>query len=177
VVDGVVGIATADGHRRASLEEVARIESADHPRWVVWDGALDLVRAGVRVARSWDVAVVHRLLFGGWRAEPARAWARLHDLPTDDLPSASLDLFTAADDDGSSPVRADGHLSAQWPVDAPTWAGLALEAAQLQLERLDGERARATARSESTAELLCAELSVDGLPRWASTSTCAARAR
>jgi DNA polymerase-1 len=164
VVDGAVGIATADGARPASFDEVARVEAADHPRWVVWDGALDLVRAGVRVARSWDVAVVHRLLFGGWRAEPARAWARLHDLPTDDLPSASLDLFTAADDDGSSPVRADGHLSAQWPVDAPTWAGLALEAAQLQLERLDGERARATARSESTAELLCAELSVDGLP-------------
>ena len=34
-----------------------------------------LVEAGVRVATCWDLAAVHRLLFGGWRAEPARIWA------------------------------------------------------------------------------------------------------
>ena len=48
------------------------------------------------------------------------------------------------------------------------WAALALEVAgqqQAALAALDGRpMALATARSESTAELLCAELSADGLP-------------
>jgi DNA polymerase-1 len=163
---GGVGLATAERSWVATVDEVARLEAEVRPRWVLWSGetAVALVRAGVRVATAWDVASVHRLLFGGWRAEPARAWAALHDLPTDELPSATVDLFTVAEDDGSAPVRPDGHLSAQWTLDPPTWAALALEAAHLQHARLDGDRARATARSESTAELLCAELSVDGLP-------------
>src|SRR5690606_14983490 len=48
------------------------------------------------------------------------------------------------------------------------WAALAVEAAMLQRRRLalrpDAERAGSTARSESAAELLCAELEVEGLP-------------
>ena len=48
------------------------------------------------------------------------------------------------------------------------WAALALDVAgqqQAALAALDGRpMALATARAESTAELLCAELSADGLP-------------
>jgi DNA polymerase-1 len=167
---GGVGLATDERAWAATIDEVAELEATVRPRWVTWTGgtAVALVQGGVRVATAWDVATVHRLLFGGWRAEPARAWARLHDLPTDELPSGVPDLFTQADDDGSAPLRSDGHLSALWQADTPDrlaeWAGLALEAARLQQARLDPGRASATARSESTAELLCAELSVDGLP-------------
>ena len=167
VVDGdAVGLATAERAWSTTVDEVAELELAVRPRWVTWTGetAVALVRAGVRVATGWDIATVHRLLFGGWRAEPARAWARLHDLPTDELPSGVPDLFTQADDDGSRPVRADGHLSPLWSIDPPEWAGLALEAAHLQQARLEAGRQSATARSESAAELLCAELTVDGLP-------------
>ncbi|MCU1486431.1 MAG: putative polymerase [Actinomycetia bacterium] len=167
---GGVGLATDERAWAARIDEVAELEATVRPRWVTWTGetAVALVQAGVRVATAWDVATVHRLLFGGWRAEPARAWARLHDLPTDALPSGVPDLFTQADDDGSAPLRSDGHLSALWRADTPDrlaeWARLALQAARLQQVRLDPGRASATARSESTAELLCAELSVDGLP-------------
>ncbi|HLI01578.1 MAG TPA: DNA polymerase [Acidimicrobiales bacterium] len=44
-----------------------------------------------------------------------------------------------------------------------TWAALAAEVAGLQQQALTG-RQPATVRSESAAELLCAELTVDGLP-------------
>jgi DNA polymerase-1 len=174
------GVAVAAGEVRvlADVADVAAVERELRPRWVGWSGdtAVALVRAGVRVDTAWDVATVHRLLFGGWRAEPARVWARLHDLSTEDLPSGPPDLFSQAEDDGARPVRADGHLSAEWSgggwassaVRALEWAALAVAAARLQQARLDAlpdpRRAASTARSESAAELLCAELSVDGLP-------------
>ncbi len=69
---------------------VRGVEEALRPRWVMWSNAtaVALVEAGVRVATSWDIAAVHRLLFGGWRADPARVWAQLHDLALDALPGA-----------------------------------------------------------------------------------------
>ena len=91
--------------------------------------------------------------------------------------SAPPDLFSAAGDtDHDRAVRADGHLDTEWAAGAwqrdgqrlVVWAGLALEVAGLQHARdrrvTDRPGALATARAESSAELLCAELAVDGLP-------------
>ena len=149
------------------------------PRWVWWspETATALVRAGVRVATCWDVAAVHRLLVGGWRADPARAWAAVHDLDADSIPaSRQPDLFDPGPDPSEleEPVGVDGHLRPEWvaggwaatPARLARWAELAVVVADGQRALLDGitARATATARSESTAELLCAELSADGLP-------------
>ena len=67
---------------------VGAVEDALRPRWVTWSPATarTLVRAGVRLATCWDVLAVHRLLVGGWRADPAHVWAWLHDLPADTVP-------------------------------------------------------------------------------------------
>ena len=133
----------------------------------------------MRIAKCWNIAAVHRLLTGGWRADPARVWADLQGLETDGLPVlAPVDLFTDPGDTGTSdePVRDDGYLDPGWLVEEfewtagrfARWAQLAADAADRQEARLaaleDRPRARSTARSESAAELLCAELSVDGLP-------------
>ncbi len=161
---------------------VQHLEEQLRPRWVMWSNAtaLVLVEAGVRVATSWDIAAVHRLLAGGWRADPARVWAYLNDLALDATPRAGpLDLFShAGDGDGSpdEPIRADGYLRPEWPTDiwsstletVGRWAEIAWRAAEMQQARLAGlhdrPRAAMTARTESAAELLCAELSIDGLP-------------
>lgn len=159
---------------------IAGLEAELRPRWIVWgsDTVDVLVCAGVRVAKCWHIGAVQRLLVGGWRTDPARTWAELHDLSVDDLPLvAALDLFTVIDDrDPDEPLRADGHLAPEWlePGFAWTtdrlarWAQLAVVVVGLQDARLaavvDRPMARATARSESAAELLCCELAVDGLP-------------
>lgn len=160
---------------------VAAVEQALRPRWVMWSNATaaTLVRAGVRVALSWDVAAVHRLLFGGWRADVARVWAQLHELAVESIPeNAPPDLFSHAErgDDPEDPVRPDGYLRPDWVDGAWStttarlrrWAELASSAAELQQARLaalgDRPNAMSTARSESAAELLCAEMPVDGLP-------------
>jgi DNA polymerase I len=161
---------------------VQRVEAALRPRWVMWsqETAIALVRAGARVATAWDIAAVHRLLFGGWRSDPARVWAQLHDLPLDAIPSTRPpDLFNQTPPDdaaGNEPIGADGYLRPEWasgawstsPERLTRWATLAASVAIAQHDRLVAltERAKlpATARAESTAELLCAELSVDGLP-------------
>jgi DNA polymerase-1 len=121
---------------------------------VVWSqgDARELVASGVRVATCWDVAAVHRLLFGGWRAEPGYVWACLHGQAPDEVPAVGEpDLFSVAGE-----------------ADAPVLgASAALAAARLQLAALEeqgGGNRVSTARSESTAELLCAELAADGLP-------------
>lgn len=164
-----------------AVAALAALEEALRPRWVVWSHAtvIPLVAAGLRPARAWDLAAVHRLLFGGWLADPATIWATLHAL---DLGAAPVDrppdLFSQAegDDDSIDPVRRDGYLRADWVGGAwavtdprrEAWAALAVRVAGLQTDRLaesfDPHRAEATVRSESTAELLCAELTVDGLP-------------
>lgn len=154
--DGAVMVAADAGEWSGSAAEVARGDEKIRPRWVVWsqETARQLVRREVRVATCWDIAAVHRLLFGGWRADPAYAWALLHGREADDVPVATSepDLFSAAEDAQEAPA-----------LDAPA----ALMAARLQCARLEeqGGAARvSTARSESTAELLCAELAADGLP-------------
>ena len=169
---------TADGD--ASVV-VGLVEEALRPRWVWWSSetAAPFIRTGVRIATCWDISAVHRLLFGGWRADPGRVWARLHHLALETVPTmAPPDLFSYAenDGDGEDPVQPDGHLRPEWASGgwARTsgrvlrWAELAAQVAALQQASLaelgDRPRAGALARSESTAELLCAELSAGGLP-------------
>ncbi len=160
---------------------VRAIEEAVRPRWVMWSQqtAGQLVTDGLRVATCWDVAAVHRLLFGGWKADSARVWAALNGLSGAALPAdGQLDFLATGSDDGDpeQPVRPDGHLRPDWVAGGYAhsldrlgrWASVALQAAtaqQLQMTALScGGNAPATARSESAAELLCAELAFDGLP-------------
>src|SRR5579871_545248 len=77
--DGELTVATgaaewqpaADGWAGLAAE-VSRADREVRPRWVLWsqETAQVLTGYGVRLATCWDVAAVHRLLFGGWRAEP-----------------------------------------------------------------------------------------------------------
>jgi DNA polymerase-1 len=163
------------------LAQVQRLDNTLRPRWVVWSQgtAVAVRQAGGRLSTAWDLAAVHRLLGGGWRADPARIWAQAHGLDPGTIPTgAAPDLFTAVPEDAGDPedpVGPDGHLRPEWaaggwfssPARQARWAQAAVEVAQLQQAALAASRAPlalATARSESTAEVLCAELSVDGLP-------------
>ena len=188
VAPGVgLGLASMDGSLIASAADdpcavVAAIDAELHPRWVVWSiaSAVTLVAADVRVSTSWDIAAVHRLLFGGWRADPERVWALMHQLGLDALPNETpADLFhldARADGDPEEPVRSDGYLRPDWvsggwsasPDRLARWAGLAALVAARQREALaalpEAPYASVTARAESSIELLCAELATDGLP-------------
>ena len=180
-----VAMATADGFSWAGGPEqlvlVAEVDLVLRPRWVMWSNetAAALVGAGIRVATSWDIAAVHRLIHGGWRASAAHAWAATHGLSPESLPTlVTPNLFTADVDDAAvdDPVDSAGHLRSDWvngdwattPERLVAWARAAAEVAALQrtsLATLDERpHAVATARSESAAELLCAELAADGLP-------------
>jgi len=179
-----VGLATADGGWTVpggpeAMAAIGRADEALRPRWVVWSGqtATQLAAGQVRLATCWDITAVHRLLFGGWRADPGWAWAWLRGLATDTMPAAGpLDLFGMDEGDEGDPVAPDGHLRSEWVTgswsDSPgriaRWAELARSVAELQRDALAALPGRpmalAAARCESTAELLCAELSVDGLP-------------
>ena len=169
------------------VRRAAELEVQQHPRWLVASAAealRPLVAAGVRVQRCWDVAEVHRLLHGGWRADLARVWASANGLDPDRAPKpAGDDLFdlldggSAAGGDGADPdaaVRPDGYLRPD--VLDPTWATsesrfravaaalTELAARQEQQLRDLGPRAVAAAYSESAAAVLCLELERDGLP-------------
>jgi DNA polymerase I len=204
--------------------ELAVADDEVRPRWATWsqEDAQRLVAQGVRLATCWDVAAVHRLLFGGWRADPGFAWAHVRGLPLDGVPAPGpaaaagmADLFDAAREEEFTPTRtetaadagpvgAGGYLRLDWtrggwaesPERLLAWARLVMQAAELQWAALEagagepgGGAARpgggaaglggqvhrgsggaagastvATVRAESTVELLCAELSADGLP-------------
>jgi DNA polymerase-1 len=151
------------------------------PRWVVWSNATAAAcaAAGVRLATCWDIAAVHRMLRGGWRADPAHVWGCLHGLATGPVAApAGPDLFDLTDE-SDDPVGPEGQLRSSWangewaasPARMARWASLAAEVASLQraaLARIAAEADRPmigpVAMSESAAELLCAELSADGLP-------------
>lgn len=187
IAEGIgIGMATADHRWSVATGDlvgaVQLVEASLRPRWIWWNNATatSLITGGLRVATCWDLAAVHRLLFGGWRAEPALVWARVHDLATASIPAmGQLDLLGEGGDDGTDledPVRPDRHLRPEWicgawregPERLAKWAATAFEASAAQHWRLarveaDGDPL-ATARSESAAELLCAELAIDGLP-------------
>jgi len=168
--------------RSVDLAELQRLEVHCAPRWVTWSPAdlLALTRAGLRVARCWDLATVHRLLFGGWSSDPGRVWAAVTGLSENSLPvTGQLDLLGPAgepDGDLEELVQPDGHLRPEWfptgwqrtPGRRRRWVELALTAADRQRDRLaalpDPRRALATAQAESGAEQVCAELTVAGLP-------------
>jgi DNA polymerase I len=155
--DQSVAVAVPDGAVAASPADLLVADREVRPRWAVWsqETARSLVGGGVRLTSCWDVAAVHRLLFGGWRADPAYAWALLHGVPADQIPSPATgepDLFSFSDEQ-------------QAPALGPAEA---LAAAELQRAALASGDDRgievATARAESTVELLAAELAADGLP-------------
>jgi DNA polymerase I len=155
--DGSVALALPDADLATTPQQVKLADAEIRPRWVLWsqETAQRLVGDGVRVTTCWDVAAVQRLMSGRWRADPEYVWARLHGVPDEQIPGVTVgepDLFSAAADD--APVKALG-------------AAEALKAAGLQqaaLAESGGGIAVTTARSESTVELLCAELAADGLP-------------
>jgi DNA polymerase I len=193
--DGTVAVSTdaATAGWVGSAGELGVADEEVRPRWVTWsqEDARRLVARGVRLATCWDVAAVHRLLFGGWRADPGFAWAHLRGLPLDGVPAPGpaaavgmADLFDAALEEESPPARketandagpvgADGYLRLGWtrggwaesPERLLAWARLARQSAELQRAALEaGADGVATVRAESAVELLCAELSADGLP-------------
>lgn len=181
-----IGLACRTGQRAIRCQDptglVGSIEAEIGPRWAWWDRttADRLAEQQIAIARCWDVLTVHRLLHGGWRSSIARAWAWLHELSDESLPTmGQLDLLGAHGDEGDdpdNPVRPDGHLRPEWvsggwsasPERLAMWAGLTLEAADLQRALLQlrpmPDRALSTAHSESAAEFLCAELTLEGLP-------------
>jgi len=160
---------------------LAELQETVGPRWVWWGRADSerIAEADIPVDRCWDVQTVHRLLHGTWKAPLGEVWARLKSVPLDTLPQmGQLGLLDMPADEGDreKPVRPDGHLRPEWisggyqetPERLATWAGLALEAMEIQqpmLEERDSPvRALSTARSESAADLLCAEMTLSGLP-------------
>jgi DNA polymerase-1 len=112
-----LGVATAAAGwaiAASDLAEVGRADEVLRPRWAVWSGqtAARLAACGVRLATCWDITAAHRLLFGGWRADPGFAWARLRGLAADTMPAAGPpDLFGLSgseDGDADDPVSPDG---------------------------------------------------------------------
>lgn len=170
------------GSLAQTLERVAALEEREHPRWVWWSAAREsapLLERGIWLTRCWDVAEAHRLLAGGWAADPGLAWATAHGLDPAALPrAAGGDLFDftgeEVENDPDAVIRSDGYLrpeavTGDWrgtPERLAAWADAALATAERQTVLLGdvGPRAVGTAHSESAAALLCVELERDGLP-------------
>lgn len=151
----VAGVSVEGATALATLDAIKAADAELRPRWAAWpDGGYEiLVGHGIRLATCWDVAAVHRLRFGGWRADPPYAWAVEHGLDPAKIGEEGT-LFGDA---------AQGYLDLSARDDPVVWADLARATALRQRAALTG-RQLATARSESAAELLCAELGADGLP-------------
>ena len=173
--EGLVGLATEARSWLGSLDEVA----ARDDRLVVWSsGSTRLLP--LRPTQVWDLAAVHKVLYGGRRDDPAAVWAAVHDLPApvaagDDL--ALLDTGLSVVEDFSDAVCADGslHPSSFQLARVERLAALALVVQarqQTALQALPDPRAvptgphlrLVTAWAESAAALLCTELEADGLP-------------
>lgn len=149
--DGTVAVAAGGGEWTGSgPHELADADSDVRPRWVTWSGATAAacLRAGVRLTTCWDIAAVHRLMHGGWRADRALVLARLNGAPDPPPVNDVPDLFDDVDE------AADPARDARSAVDVAARQRAAIgTGVPLQV-----------AFSESAAELLCAELSHDGLP-------------
>ena len=185
----VVVRSEGEGTTKAEIVDLAtirQIEAERSPRWIWWsqETATSLVDADVRPRRCWDLGAVHRLLAGGWRADPGGVWATARGLDPADVPSPEApNLFSPVQPRVEGPIGPDGHLDPEWSAgrwadDEPslcTWATLAAtvhEAQRPQIaERCGTER---PAHVESAASALCAEpewrvrpdcgLTIPGLP-------------
>lgn len=184
VVGPVVGVgAGVDvvGDPAEVARAVADLDASGRVRFVTWSFdtvAPWLLAHGVRLTRLWDLAEVHRVLHGGWAAEPSRVWAVAAGLDPAEAPAPpSGDLFdfvAASADTSAGLVRPDGHLRGDAVLPSRLeqsdllreWgrAALACSSRQHDLARARGGRVLATAVSESAAALLVAELAHDGLP-------------
>ncbi|WP_299040206.1 DNA polymerase [uncultured Pseudokineococcus sp.] len=165
-----------------ALAALARLEEERSPRWVWWSAQevlAPLAEAdpgsaggsaprGLRPARAWDLAAVHRLLEGGADDGPAAVRAAAAGLDPAGAPApGQLDLVGAApgateyghDGDGDGPLRPDGHLRPEWvdggwadsPARAARWAQVVLETARMQEHRLQDPQARADAPAAGSA--------------------------
>lgn len=169
------------GDLHSVVHEAQDLERREHPRWLVVSadaGLRPLVRAGLHVQRCWDLAEVHRLLHGGWRADLGRVWAAAEELDPEGVPEPRRDdLFGLLADPAESAedaIRPDGYLRPDlldpaWATSEPRLRAVAaalLETCARQQEQLAelGPRSLAAAYSESAAALLCLELERDGLP-------------
>ncbi|GAA1905284.1 DNA polymerase [Lapillicoccus jejuensis] len=169
------------------VDALAPLLEGDAPRLVVVDAASAApvlahrrFAGRQRVHRLWDVAEAHRLLAGGWAADPGLAWAHVAGLDPATRPrSASGDLFDFAADPGAegdpgSPYGRGGHLrpdalTGSWATTPARLLAAADALARLALHQVEAlgavsSRAVATAHAESAAALLCVELERDGLP-------------
>lgn len=165
--------------------QIAKIEQSAQPRWVWWSNvtAAALIAVDVRVAKCWDLRAVHRLLWGGWSVTEGEIWSSAKGLDVRPVPKAGQFDLTGGDpvEQNIGPIRADGHLGDDWalgawrdsPRNCAIWAELGLRVAEAQLGQIativaGSQRSAvtmlATARSESAAEMLCAEMNVAGLP-------------
>ena len=177
--------------------DLAAVEQALAPRWVWWattDTAAPLLADGVQLAQCWDLASVHRLLEGGWAADPAAVWARAVGLDPARIPAeGQLDLLDpsgpstgralSGPTDRDDPRGPDGYLrpgagTLSWLADGDSdvrlarWARLGLQVQAAQERELSDRQSgagrfgdrRTTARSESAAALLAVELERAGLP-------------
>ncbi len=182
-----IGLGLARGENRWAIETtdplamLGELAASFGPRWVWWgtETTTLVASAGISIDRCWDILVVHRLLRGGWRTSVGEVWAGINGLALDTLPKMGqlglLDTPVEEGDHGDA-VMPDGHLRPEWidggfghsPERLAEWAALALDAAGLQDQLIEAQpdptRCRSTARSESAAELLCAEMSTAGLP-------------
>lgn len=188
--DNTAGFAISDnmfvieGADVASL--IGKVDAELRPRWVVWSNhtAATLIAHSTRLATCWDLAAVHRLLHGVWRADAVRVWSAMRGLDYHHAPAlGQLDLLGGTGDDtdnvggdSENPEQPDGHLRPEWVAGgwsqtaqrSAAWAAAALQVAAWQRQQLAALQGiadpEALARSESAAELLCAELEADGLP-------------
>ncbi|MFN2536980.1 MAG: DNA polymerase [Mycobacteriales bacterium] len=169
-----VGLAAPGRAWQGTLDEVA----ASTERLVVWRaGATPLLP--LRPRQVWDLAAVHKVLYGGRRDDPSAVWSAVHGLPSparaDDF--ALLDSALAAVEPYAGPIRSDGSLHPDsWRFAAvEELASLALVVQAKQSEALlalpdprpvpSGPHLRlVTAWAESAAALLCVEMENDGLP-------------
>ena len=164
-----------------AVARAAELVAAGTVRFVWWAAGADataLVAGRLPLARCWDVAEAHRLLFGGWEASPQLAWAAAHGLDRTALPTPSrgdlFDFHAVEEGPVDEVVRPDGYLvpdagGPQWrPTDAAllAWGRAAVDCATAQEQALAGvtPRSVAAAHSESAAAYLCVELARDGLP-------------
>ena len=186
IADGIGAALVTDGGATLELDAdgmvpaLFEIERTVAPRWVWWsnDTARTLVGVGLRPARCWIsrpctgsssvVGAVAQEGSGPTARGSTRPTSRRRRLPTCSPNPATTTVSTRSAPTGTSTrPGSTGSGSRTWTT-RWSWAALALDVHRWQLDELgrlpDRPAAPSTARSESAAALLCAELEADGLP-------------